>query len=201
MKIVRERPSEKRYHQVTAPLVVTLPWGERQTSTQWSLGGLFLKGVSGELPQAGDTLSLTLELPFQGFDISFEVSATVTKVEPDVGALGVEFVELTERAHDLLVHFIDDLVRGKMATVEDTICRIDVPVTPISTKPDPEPGDSDKRRWPIKTIIASTTAYVDMQSLTMVEATTATVTFMDEDPADLSFNFGRYLGGFLPRGI
>jgi len=156
MKIVRERPSEKRYHQVTAPLVVTLPWGERQTSTQWSLGGLFLKGVSGELPQAGDTLSLTLELPFQGFDISFEVSATVTKVEPDVGALGVEFVELTERAHDLLVHFIDDLVRGKMATVEDTICRIDVPVTPISTKPDPEPGDSDKRRWPIKTIIAST---------------------------------------------
>ena len=44
-------------------------------------------------------------------------------------------------------------------------------------------------------------AYVDMQSLTMVEATTATVTFMDEDAADLSFNFGRYLGGFLPRGI
>jgi len=156
MKIVRERPSEKRYHQVTAPLVVTLPWGERRTSTQWSLGGLFLKGVSGELPQAGDTLSLTLELPFQGFDISFEVSATITKAEPDVGALGVEFIELTERAHDLLVHFIDDLVRGKMATVEDTICRIDVPVTPISTKPDPEPVDSGKRRWPIKTIIAST---------------------------------------------
>lgn len=155
MKVVRERPSEKRYHQVTAPLVVTLPWGERQTSTQWSLGGLLLSGLSGKLPQEGDTLALTLELPFQGFHISFEVNAKVTKADSDTGTLGVEFIELTERAHDLLVHFIDDLVRGKMATVDDTICRIDVPVTPISTKPDPAPGDTGTRRWPIKTILAS----------------------------------------------
>jgi len=153
MKIVRERPSDKRYHQVTAPLVVELPWGERRRVTQWSLGGLLLEGLSGKLPQEGETLALKPELPFQGFDISFEVSAKVTKADPETGTLGVEFVELTERAHDLLVHFIDDLVRGKMATVDDTICRIDVPVTPISTKPDPEPGDGQKRRWPIKTIL------------------------------------------------
>lgn len=133
-----------------------MPWGERRTSTQWSLGGFLLNGVSGELPQEGDTLTLTIELPFQGFDISFEVAAKVTKADPDTKTFGVEFLELTERAHDLLVHFIDDLVRGKMTTVEDTICRIDVPVTPISTKPDPVPGDTGARRWPIKTIIAFT---------------------------------------------
>jgi multidrug resistance efflux pump len=154
MKIVRERPSDKRYHQVTAPLVVELPWGERKIANQWSLGGLLLEGLSGELPQEGATLTVKPELPFQGFDISFEVNATVTKADPDTGMLGVEFLELTERAHDLLVHFIDDLVRGKMATVDDTICRIDVPLTPISTKPDPEPADTGPRRWPIKTILA-----------------------------------------------
>jgi multidrug resistance efflux pump len=155
MKIVRERPSEKRYHQVSAPLVVTLPSGERRTSTQWSLGGLLLSGFVGTPPREGDLIELTLELPFQGFDISFAVSARVTKSDPNTGELGVEFIELSERAHDLLVHFIDDLVRGKMATVDDTICRIDVPITPISTKPDPEPSDTGARRWPIKTILAS----------------------------------------------
>jgi multidrug resistance efflux pump len=153
MKIVRERPSDKRYHQVTAPLVVELPWGERKIATQWSLGGLLLGGLSGKLPQEGVTLTVKPELPFQGFDISFEVDAKVTKVDPGTGTLGLEFLELTERAHDLLVHFIDDLVRGKMATVDDTICRIDVPVTPISTKPDPESGEGKNRRWPIKTIL------------------------------------------------
>jgi multidrug resistance efflux pump len=153
MKIVRERPSDKRYHQVTAPLVVELPWGERKTATRWSLGGLLLEGLKGPLPQEGERLVLKPELPFQGFDISFDVDAKVTKVDPNTGTLGVEFVELTERAHDLLVHFIDDLVRGKMATVDDTICRIDVPVTPISTKPDAESEEDSKRRWPIKTVI------------------------------------------------
>ena len=98
-------------------------------------------------------IALTLELPFQGFDISFEVDAKVTREDQDAGTLGVEFVELTERAHDLLVHFIDDLVRGKMATVDDTICRIDIPVTPISTKPEAESEQGSKRRWPIKTVL------------------------------------------------
>ena len=104
MKIVRERPSEKRYHQVTAPLVVELPWGERKAAMRWSLGGLLLEGLEGPLPQEGEALVLKPELPFQGFEISFEVDAKVTKADPATGRLGVEFVELTERAHDLLVH-------------------------------------------------------------------------------------------------
>jgi len=155
MKIVRERPCDRRYHQVTAPLKVTLPWGEKRTATHWSLGGLQLDRLSGSLPELGATIELTFELPFQGFDISFEVSAKIVKAEQETGTLGVEYVELTERAHDLLTHFIDDLVRGKMATVEDTICRIDVPVTPISTKPDPNPQQDAIVRWPVKTIVMS----------------------------------------------
>lgn len=154
MKIIRERPDHRRYHQVTAPMRVHLPGGETTMASNWSLGGLRLDGLTGPLPKPADILQLTLELPFQGFDISFEVNATVESVEPATGTIGFEFEELGERAHDLLNHFIDDLVRGQMASVEDTICRIDVPVTPISTKPDAAPDQQTTiGRWPLKSIV------------------------------------------------
>ncbi len=157
MKIIRERPDHRRYHQVTAPMRVKLPDGQTAMASNWSLGGLRLDGLTGSLPNQSDHLQLTLELPFQGFDISFEVNAKVESTETDTGTIGFEFEELGERAHDLMNHFIDDLVRGQMATVEDTICRIDVPVTPISTKPDAVPGEQTMvGGWPIKTIVMST---------------------------------------------
>ncbi len=156
MKIVRERPCQRRHHRVTAPLKVTLPSGEVLTATNWSLGGLRLDGVSSKLPKVDDVVSLVLELPFQGFDISFEVEGKITRSKKKKGMLGLEFTELSERAHDLMEHFINDLVRGQMATIEDTICRIDIPVTPISTKPDVNPSSEVPiKRWPMKTIAMS----------------------------------------------
>ena len=122
-------------------------------ATNWSLGGLRLDGLQLPLPKEQEELKLTLMLPFQGFDINFEVPAKVVRADDEKGMIGCEFTELSERAHDLLSHFIDDLVRGAMATVEDTICRIDVPVTPISTKPDPNPAEeAPVSRIPLKTV-------------------------------------------------
>lgn len=156
MKIIRERPCQRRHHRVTAPLNVTMPGGEKLQATNWSLGGLRLDGVSTTLPGTGDAIKLGLRLPFQGFDISFDVKATVMRSSIDGGVLGVEFTELGEREHDLMNHFINDLVRGQMATVEDAICRIDVPVTPISTQPDPNPTSAvPVRRIPLKTVLMS----------------------------------------------
>ena len=154
MKVIRERPCQRRYHRVSAPLDVTLPDGRVVGATNWSLGGLRLDGVTDVAPALGDRVELQLRLPFQGFNISFPVQALVKR--SDNGVVGVEFEELGEREHDLMSHFIDDLVRGQMATVDDAICRIDVPVTPISTKPDPNPGDQvPVRRLPLKTIVMS----------------------------------------------
>ena len=156
MQIVRERPCQRRHHRVSAPLKVTLSSSESLTATDWSLGGLRLDEVNSPLAKVADEIQLTLELPFQGFDISFEVEAIVMRSTLETGTLGVEFVRLSERARDLLDHFINDLVRGKMATIEDTICRIDVPVTPISTEPDVNPGEEVPiKRWPIKSIVMS----------------------------------------------
>lgn len=156
MQIVRERPCQRRHHRVTAPMKVTLSNGQTITATDWSLGGLRLDGLGSNLPKIDEVIELLLELPFQGFDISFDVKAKVTRSSEDEKVLGVEFEELSERAHDLMEHFINDLVRGKMATIDDTICRIDVPVTPISTKPDTNPAsEMPVKRWPIKTMVMS----------------------------------------------
>lgn len=154
MKIEREKPCQRRFHRVKAPMKVTMPDGTCHMATDWSIGGLRVDGLKGKLPNVNDVVNFILELPFQGFDISFDVTGKIVRTDKANGTIGVEFEEPSERALDLMRHFIDDLIRGKMATVEDTICRIDVPVTPISTKPDANPTEEMAvTRWPIKTLI------------------------------------------------
>lgn len=155
MQIIREKPCQRRHHRVTAPLAVTIG-GARCQGIDWSLGGLRISEFAGTCPAIGDRVELVIEVPFQGFAISFETAAVVVRQTDEDGGLALAFQDLPERARSLMEHFIEDLVRGKMASVEDAICRIDVPVTPISTKPDPNPlTQVPGRRWPLKTIFMS----------------------------------------------
>lgn len=157
MRIEREKPCQRRHHRVKAPMKVTMPGDCSYMASDWSIGGLRLDGVEETLPAVNEELTLILELPFQGFDIAFEVQARVARTVEDEKTIGFEFQNLSERANDLMSHFIDDLIRGHMATVEDTICRIDIPVTPISTKPDVNPTDEvPVNRLPVKLIVMST---------------------------------------------
>lgn len=155
MEVKRERPCQRRYHRVTAPLKITTATGATSEAADWSLGGIRIVAWNDAVPVVGEALALVLHLPFQGFDIAFDVETEVVR-KIDEHSFAVAFTKLPERAGELMTHFIDDLIRGKMASVEDTICRIDVPVTPISTKPDPNPNDDVAvRRWPIETIMMS----------------------------------------------
>ncbi len=157
MKVIRERPCQRRYHRVTAPLMVKLDQNAQQyRATDWSLGGLKLDGVAGTLPEVGSEWKLNLLLPFQGFDIGFDLKARVVRTAEAEKTVAFEFTEVPERSRDLMSHFIEDLIRGQMGTVEDAICRIDIPVTPISTQPDPNPKQgAPVSRWPLRTIVMS----------------------------------------------
>lgn len=158
VKVRRENPSQRRHHRVTAPVEVRIPDGRSFSSIDWSLGGLRIEAVSALSVEVGEEMPLAVDLPFQGFDIGFEVHARVVRANGDKSDIAFEFIDLPERARDLMNHFVEDLIRGKMGTVEDAICRIDVPVTPISTKPDVNPKqEMNVRRWPIKTIVMSAT--------------------------------------------
>ncbi len=153
--IKRERPDQRRHHRVTAPLYV-IANGVRTPSADWSLGGLRVVDFKGPLPQPNDEIELTLSLPFQGFDISFDVGARIVRTDIATAMFAVEFTQIGERELDLMRHFIDELVRGSMSDAETTIQRIDVPVTPASLKPDANPvSEVPVHRRTIQSIIMS----------------------------------------------
>ncbi|MEL6373967.1 MAG: HlyD family efflux transporter periplasmic adaptor subunit [Pseudomonadota bacterium] len=154
VKVKRERPDQRRHHRVTAPFFVTLN-AQRLRATDWSLGGFRLDDVAGALPAPGDEVELSFALPFQGFDVSFDGKAEVVRVNADQGMVAFRFTVLGERERELMQHFIEELVRGSMADIEDTIQRIDVPVTPASLEPDKKqiPASMPVRRWPMKAMV------------------------------------------------
>jgi len=157
VKIKRERPDQRRHHRVTAPLFVRVD-GHRLRATDWSLGGLRIDGYPGEIPVAGAELPFHLTLPFQGFDVSFDIKAEVVRTNAAEKMFAVRYTEIGERERELMQHFIEELVRGSMSDVEDTIQRIDVPVTPARLEPDTKkiPSAMPVRRWPVKTVVMTT---------------------------------------------
>lgn len=155
VKVRRERPDQRRHHRVTAPLFVTLN-GERVKAADWSIGGLRLDDFPGKMPVEGSTIDLTLTLPFQGFDVTFDAAAHVVRSAADIRRIALRFVGLGDREKELMSHFLEELVRGSMVEVEDTIQRIDVPVTPASLTPDVALAPSvPVRRWPVKMLAMS----------------------------------------------
>jgi len=157
MKISREKPSQRRHHRVSTPIDVTIN-DELYNVSDWSLGGFKIDDWSDDSLESGDEFECNFSLPFQGFFVAFHVNLIAIRVGS--GILCAKFISLNDRQTELLEHFIEELVRGNMTSVGDTILRIDSPVTPVSTKPDPNPkGEVPIKRWPIK-LIAMTSMYV-----------------------------------------
>lgn len=155
VKVKRERPDQRRHHRVTAPLLVDVG-GWRMRAADWSLGGLRIESYPEAVPAVGEEIPLHLTLPFQGFDVAFAAKAQVVRADAATGMFAVRYTEIGERERELMQHFIEELVRGSMVEIDDTINRIDVPVTPASIKPDPNPvADVPLRRRPSKTLVMS----------------------------------------------
>ena len=139
VRVRRERPDHRRHHRVTAPLFVRVGEdGPVVRAKDWSLDGLRVDDYSEALPQVGDEFEVSMTLPFQGFDISFTAKSRVVRSIQDIRSFAVQFTEIGEREQSVMHHFIEDLVRGAMSEVADSIQRIDVPITPVSTDPDPK---------------------------------------------------------------
>ena len=155
MKITREKPCQKRHHRVQAPLGIRVD-DITYEAVDWSLGGFRLENWQRTDLTPGKTIEYHFKLPFQGFDITFQGTAKIVFVYSESEQLAAQFSDLSERQLELLSHFIEELVRGSMTPVADTILRIDSPVTPVSTAPDPSPeGEVPLTRWKTKTILMS----------------------------------------------
>ena len=156
MKIIRERPCQRQHHRLIAPLSVSFDDHINIKSDNWSLGGLGLEMVKKTKLKMGGEVDISITLPFQGYEITFDVIAHVVRLSENGKFIGLKFIDLPERSYNLLSHFSENLIRGDMGVFEDSICRIDVPVTPISTEPSTSHvSDTPLRRFPIKTLIFS----------------------------------------------
>jgi multidrug resistance efflux pump len=148
VRVSWERADHRRQLSVTAPLFVAIN-GISTRAASWSLEHVTLAHYPDHaLPDVTDPIALRMSLPFQGFDIAFDAIAhRVEAVDSDVGVtLALE--PLGDRERSLMSHFIQEVLRGSMVPVEDTIQRIDVPVMPLKLTPDvPQPLDSRPSPW------------------------------------------------------
>jgi multidrug resistance efflux pump len=153
MKVVRERPSQRLHHRVTAPISIMIE-GVEYDVIDWSLGGFAIAKGNLNL-NINDEILCKINVSFQGFNISFDAHSKVVR-DSDDGVYGFIFKQINDRERELLSHFIDELIRGSMTSIDDIILRIDTPVTPVSTKADPNPDkDVPLKRRAIKSIITS----------------------------------------------
>ena len=126
-----QRPDPQRQLWVTAPLFVHIN-GEPARIDQWCLDGLRIAAFEGTLPPPGEPLQLRLTLPFQGFEVGFDANGEVVDPGGSDRNMLIGFVDLGARERELMAHFFEELLRGSMVAVRDTIQRIDVPVLPVS---------------------------------------------------------------------
>ncbi len=157
LKITHDRADMRRHLWVQAPLGVTLD-GAAVRAIEWSLGGVVIAGAA---HVAGQPVGLRLSLPFQGFDIGFEAAGLIESSDPQSQRTVVAFRDLGTREHDLLSHFIEQLVRGNMTTVDETIQRLDQPMAAAALAAVPAAPSqvvARRSRWPIRTA-AMTVAY------------------------------------------
>ncbi|MEM9369960.1 MAG: HlyD family efflux transporter periplasmic adaptor subunit [Pseudomonadota bacterium] len=153
MKIVRERPCSRRAYGVNAPLKVSVKGGQPIRAIEWSRLGIVLPAVACKGIPADQPLDLHLHLDFQGYEIRIRVGAadsTALEIERDDSERAFDFVEIDQRGEELLEHFIENIVRGRMSSVDDTILCLDTPIDSITTDPDiPKTQGAKKSGRPI----------------------------------------------------
>lgn len=144
------RASQRRHHRLITPLGISVN-GVTYTALDWSMEGLRFRPAHPDQFNREDRIDLSLSIPFQGFNVTLDLKARVIRVDASTGDVALQLIELSSRAKELLHYFSDNLIRGEMASIEGTIKRLDLPVTPPPPKtPDSaakEPAQTRRRSW------------------------------------------------------
>ncbi|MEM9044037.1 MAG: HlyD family efflux transporter periplasmic adaptor subunit [Pseudomonadota bacterium] len=155
MKVVRERPCSRRAYGITAPIKVSVGGGDPIRAIEWSRLGVVLPVGACDAYAIDQEIVLHLHLDFQGYEIVIAVRAvdsSAVEVERAGNERALDFTDIDQRGEELLEHFVDNLVRGRMSSIEETILCLDTPIDSITTEPDkskPEtPEKASRPIWP-----------------------------------------------------
>jgi multidrug resistance efflux pump len=141
--IVRfDPPSLRKHDRTTAPASVIFDH-VRYATLQWSPGGFSIQGYSGTA-QLGERALVRFMLNFHGFEVGFNATVEVCRVDPATETLAARYVDLGEREQELLKHFLAGFVSGQIGAIGDTIRHIDIPLRSL---PAPAPTAEPRGRW------------------------------------------------------
>ncbi len=145
-QIHHEPPSQRRHYRLAVPVQIVID-GETYQTENWSIGGFLIMNFRG-ISNAGQIHHGHVQILFGDFRIGFETDFRVVRFNPQSRALAAEFTHLHERHRELLKYFSERLIGGEMTAVDETIKRIDIPVTPVSDLPDTavDQGGPPRRR-------------------------------------------------------
>ncbi len=121
MRVRYERPLSDLSFLIRAPLRLDVGQGAHAIVERWSLDGI-------EPPEGlgGSEGEVRLTLPFQGFEITFDVT-----LRRDDERNLMRFVDLDDRQERLLRHFYREIVTGRAEPVDGVIVAMDMPVEPV----------------------------------------------------------------------
>ncbi len=129
-EVTRETPSQRLHYRLSVPIQVEVD-GKLYTAADWSMGGFRLDGYDGPLKK-DEIFNPKLLIDFRGFHISFHQSSRAVRTPRDGdGMLAVQFEDITEENLELLKYFSEGLLGGEMASFQEAIRRVDMPVTPV----------------------------------------------------------------------
>lgn len=126
-------PSQRLSYRITVPINVIIG-SYRYKTLNWGLSGFKIGNYSKKTATVGEILEVSVNIPFQGFNIGFTTKAKVIKFNDADKTLTVEYIETNERQEEILRTFLENILKGEMEPVGDIIKKLDVPVTPASLK-------------------------------------------------------------------
>lgn len=129
-EVKRESPSQRMHYRLNVPIFVDVD-GKTYKAADWSMGGFRLEAYDGPLRE-GDIFTPEISIDFRGFHISFRQEAKVVRMGAEGGGtLAVAFHDMKAENLELLKYFSEGLLGGEMASFQDAIRRVDMPVTPV----------------------------------------------------------------------
>lgn len=164
--IKREAPSQRRHYRISLPAAVIID-NVRYNTKDWSLGGFCIDEFNGNAT-VGDNLQIKFVLNFNGYEISINNVIKVVRISADKHTLAGQFTNMSDRETDLLNYFINSFVHGEISSIDDTINRLETPVTPVSaiSSKSTDVSDITVRKTNIRRIVYSS-IYLIMGSLLM----------------------------------
>lgn len=129
-EVKRETPSQRMHYRLSVPIFIEVD-GKSYKAADWSMGGFRLDGYEGPLGK-DELFTPEISIDFRGFHIAFKQESRVVRAPRDGdGILAVTFHEIKQENLELLKYFSEGLLGGEMASFQDAIRRVDMPVTPV----------------------------------------------------------------------